>query len=94
MAININNFDVQYFMVIPIILFGMAFIGLFFSIIGWKFLDRQRKKLLTRISYLLAFLGIIISFYKMEYYSDNLITSFALLLIGFTVSEIYDRMKR
>ncbi len=89
-----NDFEVKYSMVIPVILFGMAFIGLFISIIGWRFLDKQRKKLLTRISYLLAFLGIIVSFYEMEYYSDNLITSFALLLIGFTVSEIYDRMKR
>ena len=89
-----KDFEVKYSMVIPVILFGMAFIGLFVSIIGWRFLDKQRKKLLTRISYLLAFLGILVSFYKMEYYSDNLITSFALLLIGFTVSEIYDRMKR
>lgn len=81
-------------MIIPGILFGLAFLGLLTSILGWKLVHPQKRKTIIRISYFLAFIGILVSYVKMEYYSENLITSFAFLLIGFTISEIYDRMKR
>ncbi len=76
----------------PALLFILAFSGFILAIVGWSFFSKSKRRLILRLSYFLAFLGIIFSYFIMEYYSENLITSFAFLFIGFTVSEIYDRM--
>ena len=79
-------------MVISALLFILAFLGFIVVIVNWKRWEREKRRMFLRSSYFLAFLGIIVSYFTLEFYSENLITSFAFLLIGFTVSEIYDRM--
>jgi len=79
-------------MIIILLFFTLSFLGFIIVIGGWKFFNQKKKILILRISYFIAFLGIISSFLKVGFYSENIITAFALLIISFIISEIYNKI--